>query len=113
MKKPYRLNQNSLCTRQQGTITDLQPTVSNVTDVLLFLEILGYDNTTLPAPDFTSISDFANHVYEVIGYFDEERISETELRTKQFESEVPSLSKRLVDGASLISPWIGVSHYFI
>ncbi|MEP6575654.1 MAG: hypothetical protein ABJB85_04425 [Nitrososphaerota archaeon] len=90
------------------SITDLQPTVSNVTDVILFLEILGYDNTTLPAPDFTSVSDFANHVYEVIGYFDEERVSEAELRTKQFESEVPSVSKRLFDGASLIFPWIGV-----
>lgn len=90
------------------SITDIQPTVSNVTDVLLFLEILGYDNTTLPASDFHSISDFANHVYEEIGYFDEERVSEAKLRTKQFESEVPSLSKRLVDGASLIAPWIGV-----
>jgi hypothetical protein len=90
------------------SIADIQPGVSNVTDVLLFLEILGYDNTTLPAHDFTSINDFAYRVYEVIGYYDEGRVSEVELRTKQFESEVPSLKHRLLDGASLISPWIGV-----
>jgi hypothetical protein len=90
------------------SITDIQPGVSNVTDVLLLLEILGYDYTALSARDFTSINDFAGRVYEVLGYYDEERLREVELRTKQFETVVPPLRQRLIDGASLISPYIAV-----
>ena len=90
------------------SVTELQPNLSNVTDVILFLEILGYDNLTLQKYGFGSVHDFANYVYETTDFYDEEKQSETNRRNKQFETIVPSYSKRLVEGVSLIAPWIGV-----
>ena len=76
--------------------------------MILFLEILGYDNLTLQKYGFGSVHDFANYVYETTDFYDEEKQSETNRRNKQFETIVPSYSKRLVEGVSLIAPWIGV-----
>ena len=90
------------------SVTELQPHLSNVTDVILFLEILGYDHPTLQKYGFKSVHDFANHIYEITDFYDEEKQSETNRRNKQFETNVPSFSKRLVDGVSLIAPLIGV-----
>jgi hypothetical protein len=90
------------------SVTELQPNLSNVTDVILFLEILGYDHAMLQKDGFKSVHDFANYVYQTTDFYDEEKQLETNRRNKQFETIVPSFSKRLVDGLSLMAPWIGV-----
>ena len=90
------------------SVTELQPHLSNVIDVILFLEILGYDHATLQKYGFKSVHEFANHIYEITDFYDEEKQSETYKRNKQFKNNVPSPTKRLIDGVSFIAPWMGV-----
>ena len=54
------------------SVTEIQSNVNNLADVLVFLEVLGYDANKAKAYGFSDLLDLARHVFEIIDYYNPE-----------------------------------------
>lgn len=84
------------------SIAEIQQSVNNMADVLVFLEVLGYDDRTAKKNGFDSLQELAKYVYNFVDAYDEQRpdISSSAM-------EVPSTKRRLAESLSMIFPWLG------
>lgn len=85
------------------SIAEIQQSVNNMADVLVFLEVLGYDDKTAKKNGFENLQELAEYVYNFVDVYDEER-SDT---AQSLAMEVPSTKKRLAESLSMIFPWLG------
>src|SRR5919198_5261743 len=84
------------------SIAEIQHSVNNMADVLVFLEVLGYDDRTAKKNDFENLHELAKYVYNFVDAFDDRSDAST-----PFAMEVPSTKKRLAESLSMIFPWLG------
>jgi hypothetical protein len=85
------------------SIAEIQQSVNNMADVLVFLEVLGYDDRTAKKNGFENLQELAKYVYHFVDVYDEERTD----TVKSQAMEVPSTKKRLAESLSMIFPWLG------
>ena len=85
------------------SIAEIQQNVNNMADVLVFLEVLGYDDRTAKRNGFENLQELAKYVYNFVDAYDEERTD----TAKSQAMEVPSTKKRLAESLSMIFPWLG------
>jgi hypothetical protein len=85
------------------SIAEIQQSVNNMADVLVFLEVLGYDDRTAKKNGFENLQELAKYVYNFVDVYDEERTD----TVKSQAMEVPSTKKRLAESLSMIFPWLG------
>ena len=71
-------------------------------DVLVFLEVLGYDDRNANENGFESLNELAKYVYNFIDAYDD-KSGESD----SFTVEVRSTKKRLAESLSMIFPWLG------
>lgn len=90
-------------TKTARSIAEIQQSVNNMADVLVFLEVLGYDDRTAKKNGFDNLQELAKYVYNFVDAYDEKRID----ASGSFAAEVPSTKKRLAESLSLIFPWLG------
>jgi len=84
------------------SIAEIQQSVNNMADVLVFLEVLGYDDRTAKKNGFENLQELAKYVYNFVDAYDEE-VSDSPIAAL----EVPSTKKRLAESLSMIFPWLG------
>jgi Putative exopolysaccharide Exporter (EPS-E) len=84
------------------SIADIQPSVNNMADVLVFLEVLGYNESDARKHGFESLRSLAKYVYNFIDAF-EERHQGNEAE----ELPVSRTSRRLKESLSMVFPWLG------
>jgi hypothetical protein len=85
------------------SIAEIQQSVNNMADVLVFLEVLGYDDRTAKKNGFENLQELAKYVYNFVDAYDDNK-SDT---AGSLEIEVPSTRKRLAESLSMIFPWLG------
>jgi hypothetical protein len=71
--------------------------------VLVFLEVLGYDDKIAQKNGFDSINDLAKYVYNFIDLFDDGHQD----AAKSFEVPMPSTGHRLAESLTTLLPWLG------
>jgi len=86
------------------SIAEIQENVNNMADVLVFLEVLGYDDRTAVKNGFENLTELAKYVYNFVDVFDAVEDNEA---ARPLELEVPSARKRLAESLSMIFPWLG------
>ncbi|AFU59250.1 hypothetical protein Ngar_c23240 [Candidatus Nitrososphaera gargensis Ga9.2] len=86
------------------SIAEIQQSVNNMADVLVFLEVLGYDDRTAKRNGFENLYELAKYVYNFVDAYDDDDKSHT---SNSFAMEVPSTKKRLAESLSMIFPWLG------
>ncbi len=86
------------------SIAEIQQSVNNMADVLVFLEVLGYDDRTAEKNGFANLHELAKYVYNFVDAYDDRDDKEA---AGSFEVEVPSAKKRLAESLSMIFPWLG------
>jgi len=86
------------------SIAEIQQSVNNMADVLVFLEVLGYDDRTAQENGFADLHELAKYVYNFVDAYDDRNDKES---STSFEVEVPSAKKRLAESLSMIFPWLG------
>ena len=86
------------------SIAEIQQSVNNMADVLVFLEVLGYDDRTAKMNGFDSLHELAKYVYNFVDAYDNDGGRPT---MDSFAMEVPSTKKRLAESLSMIFPWLG------
>jgi len=84
------------------SIAEIQQSINNMADVLVFLEVLGYDDRNAKENGFESLNELAKYVYNFIDAYDD-KSGESD----SFTVEVPSTKKRLAESLSMIFPWLG------
>jgi hypothetical protein len=84
------------------SISEIQQSVNNMADVLVFLEVLGYDDETARKNGFESLNELAEYVYNFIDAYDDKSGP-----SGSITMEVPSTKRRLAESLSMIFPWLG------
>lgn len=90
-------------TKTARSIAEIQQSVNNMADVLVFLEVLGYDDRTAKKNGFDNLHELAKYIYNFVDAYDEKRSD----ISGSFAVEVPSTGKRLAESLSMIFPWLG------
>ncbi len=87
------------------SIVQIQQGVNNLADIVVFLEVLGYNKELVEKYGFENLYDLAQHVYDFIdSYYDKEQDKESmQLRA----APIPSQRQRLAEGLGMIFPWLG------
>jgi hypothetical protein len=89
------------------SIAEIQPNVNNIADVVVFLEVLGYDNSSIIKNGFENPYELAGYVYDFIDYYDRDgRITKREKMLKSFLNPVPSTKRRITEGVGYASPML-------
>lgn len=86
------------------SIAEIQQSVNNMADVLVFLEVLGYDDRTAKKNGFDNLHELAKYVYNFVDAYDDDG---SRPASDSFAIEVPSTRKRLAESLSMIFPWLG------
>ena len=83
------------------SIAEIQQSVNNMADVLVFLEVLGYDEGLVRKNGFDSMHQLASYVYSFVDVYDD--------KDKNASAAIPVPSRRrlIAEGLSMIFPWLG------
>ena len=85
------------------SIAEIQQNVNNMADVLVFIEVLGYDDSIAQKNGFENLKELAKYVFNFIDAFDNKQKNAANL----FEIPVPSTKQRLAEILITIFPWLG------
>src|SRR5438105_15796849 len=61
------------------SIAEIQPSVNNMADVVVFLEVLGYSDSDAKKYGFDNLYSLGNYVYDFIDSFEERNQSDKEI----------------------------------
>jgi hypothetical protein len=88
------------------SIAEIQSNLDTIPDVVVFLEILGYNNKSATDHGFANLYDFARHVYEFVDLYSDRE--ETRIMNEDsLRLPIPRFGTRIVQGLTLTFPWIG------
>lgn len=89
------------------SICEIQHDVSTISDVLLFLEILGYNDDIASKNGFLNLCSLAGYVFKIIRYYEKNSTQEKEQLKKSVSSPLPTTKTRLFESFALVFPWLG------
>jgi len=87
------------------SIVQIQQGVNNLADIIVFLEVLGYNKESVEKYGFKNLYELATHVYDFIdSYYDKEQDKQSlQMRL----TPIPTQRQRLAEGLGMIFPWLG------
>lgn len=87
------------------SIVEIQQGVNNLADIVVLLEVLGYDKEFVAKHGFENLYDLAKYIYDFIDtYYDEEQDKGT---VESHSMILPTPKQILAEGLALIFPWLG------
>jgi hypothetical protein len=99
---PYSRRREAFLQRTARSVSEIQSNVNNLADVLVFLEVLGYNAKVVRDHGFKDMRDLARSVYEVVDYYDDR----TSKQAQPLLYRMPPVSRRLLEGLALSAPWL-------
>ena len=91
--------------RAARSIAEIQDKVSSVADVVIFLEVLGYNESLVTRYGFSDVLDFARYIFNFIDFY----AKETNLVKQAVPSaKIKGLSLRILEGLALAFPIVGM-----
>jgi hypothetical protein len=88
------------------SISEIQPGLDSIPDIVVFLEVLGYKDSTATENGFAGLYDLAAHLYEFSDLY-ASRAEASVAHEKWLEMPVPGVGRRLLQGIGLSFPWLG------
>jgi hypothetical protein len=83
------------------SIAEIQQSVNNMADVLVFLEVLGYDESFVKKHGFANMHQLAEYVYNFVDVYDDKnRISAPPI-------PIPKPASRIAEALGMVFPWLG------
>ncbi|MFI5407060.1 MAG: hypothetical protein ACHQ1D_11180, partial [Nitrososphaerales archaeon] len=87
------------------SIVVIQQGVNNLADIVVLLEVLGYNNDIVTKNGFQNITELAKYIYDFIDlYYNEQQDKES---IKSLVTPIPTTKQRLAEGLGMIFPWLG------
>ncbi|MDC8437829.1 MAG: hypothetical protein LV468_02370, partial [Candidatus Nitrosotenuis sp.] len=87
------------------SIVQIQHGVNNLADIVVFLEVLGYNKELIERYGFESLYVLAQHVYDFIDFYYDDEQDRQALQSR--ETPIPTQRQRLAEGLGMIFPWLG------
>lgn len=84
------------------SVSEIQSNVNNMADVLVFLEVLGYNAKMVRDHGYKDMRDLARSVYEIIDFYD----SRTTRPAQPLLYRMPGVPRRVLEGLALSAPWL-------
>jgi hypothetical protein len=88
------------------SIAEIQPSLDSVPEIVVFLEVLGYNNKTAVENGFKDLYDVAGHLYGSLDHY-MDRDKERRTQERSMTLTIPSVGRRLAQGLGLTFPWMG------
>lgn len=86
------------------SISELQYGVNNIADVVVFLEILGYDDRIASKNGFPTLMDLAKHVYPFLDHYENPKDVP---QWSYMEDSASNRRKRFSEALAMYAPWLG------
>lgn len=86
------------------SVSELQYGVNNVADVVVFLEILGYDDRVASKNGFEDLMDLAKHIYPILDHYENPKEAP---QWSYVEDPLPGKRQRLSEALGIYAPWLG------
>ncbi len=86
---------------------EVQPSgITNILDIIAFLETLGYNNETIKKNGFDDQISLARYIINFCDYYAEDMEQEKEKFLETALLPIPKISTRIVEGMAFLSPWL-------
>ena len=87
------------------SVSELQPKVNSVADVMVFLEVLGYTREDAVKHGFVDLNEVSREVYEFLDFM--EAKDDAHAGSRDSYLEVPTTATRVAEGLALSFGWLG------
>ena len=87
------------------SVSEIQGSISSVTDVVVFLEVLGYNDSGVASFGFVSLSDFARYIFDFIDFF---RAETFVTQTVRPTTKIKGAATRFLEGLALAFPIVSM-----
>jgi len=87
------------------SVSELQPKVNNVADVMVFLEVLGYTREDATRHGFHDLNEVSREVYEFLDFL--ETSEDVPASSRDSYVEIPTTATRVAEGLALSFGWLG------
>lgn len=90
------------------SISEIQDGVNNIADIVVFLEILGYDDRIAIANGFKNLQHLAKYIYGFTDHYEDKQKAEERHQRNQSLSQIsiPTMRQRFVEAVGINSPWL-------
>jgi hypothetical protein len=88
------------------SIAEIQPSLDSVPEIVVFLEVLGYNNKKAVENGFKDLYQVAGHLYSSLDHY-MDRDADRVTQERSMALDIPSMGRRLGQGLSLTFPWMG------
>lgn len=86
------------------SVSELQYGVNNIADVVVFLEILGYDDRAASKNGFRDLMDLAKYIYPILDHYENPKEAP---QWSYVEDPLPGKRQRLSEALGIYAPWLG------
>jgi len=83
------------------SIKEISRNVNSITDVFMFLEVLGYDDDSVKKRGFKDMMSLATHIYGFIDFF------RNRVEPNDGDIPIPSVRSRIAEGLAITFQWFG------
>lgn len=88
------------------SIIEIESNVNNIADVVVLLDVLGYNKEQVMKYGFDDLFDLAKYIYDFVDAY-EDRGKSKEDYIKTFTIPIDGLSHRIAESIGLLFPWLG------
>jgi hypothetical protein len=89
------------------SIAEIQQNVNDISDVVVLLEVLGYNSDTINKNGFETLYEIAKYVHNIIDYYDHANKNKREEMLKSFLVPIPSKKQRIIEILGQSSAFLG------
>ncbi|MEO9294023.1 MAG: hypothetical protein ABI347_00275 [Nitrososphaera sp.] len=86
------------------SVSEIQHGINNIADVVVFLEILGYDDKIAADNGFSDLSVLAKYIYPFLDHYENPNDAPN---WSYMDDPVPSKRKRVSEAIAIHAPWLG------
>src|SRR5215475_9477603 len=81
------------------SIAEIQEGVNNIADIIVFLEILGYDNRIAISNGFKNLQHLAKYIYNFVDHYEDKQKAEEQRQQSLSFSQIPipTMRQRFVE----------------
>lgn len=98
------LDARAFAEKAARSVSELQYGVNNIADVVVFLEILGYDNRVASKHGFADLMDLAKYIYPILDHYENPKEAP---QWSYVEDPLPGRRQRLSEALGIYAPWLG------
>ena len=88
------------------SIIEIESNVNNIADVVVLLDVLGYNKEQVMKYGFDDLFDLAKYIYDFVDAYEDRGKSKVDY-IKTFTIPIDGLSHRIAEGIGLLFPWLG------